>query len=215
MRMTRTFSLLILLMTVVLAPVAAHAANLSLTPQTSGVTAGEVIWFSAEGFTPKEHMAFWVTAPNRAVLSGDHVSADRYGRAKIGFRVPADAMGGTWAITVYGSVSAIPVVAYFAVVARLGQSIGLLAAVAPEAGPPGTTFSFAATGFDQGERASYWFTAPDGTVFAAFDRMAKSNNDGRMDISWASPGDAPRGTWVLTIQGINSGVARGILFDIQ
>jgi hypothetical protein len=198
---TRTLSPLALLVAVLLTPIAAHAAGPGLTPQTSGVTAGEVIRFSAEGFTPKEVIAFWATAPNQAVLSGE--------------QVPADGMGGTWAITAYGRASATPAVAYFTVISRPGQGVGLLAAVAPETGLPGTTFSFAATGFDEREKVSYWFTAPDGTVFAAFDRKARATEDGRVDISWASPTDAPRGTWVLTMQGVESGVARGIAFHIQ
>jgi hypothetical protein len=215
MRTLRTLSLLALLVAVLLTPIAARAADPRLTPQTSGVTAGESIRFSAEGFSPKERIVFWATAPNQAVLSGDYVTADRGGSARITLRVPADAIGGTWAITAYGTVSAAPAVAYFTVVGRPGQGDGLLAAVAPETGPPGTTFAFAATGFDERERASYWFTAPDGTVFATFNRKTKSNEHGRVDISWASPADAPRGTWMLTIQGITSHVARGIPFHIQ
>lgn len=215
MRITRMLPLLTLLIAILLAPIATHAAGPTLTPQAPGTTAGEYILFSAEGFTSREGIAFWITAPNQVVLSGDKVFADSDGRAEIAFRVPAGAMGGTWAITAYGTLSTTPVVAYFEVVSRPGQSDGLLAAAAPESGPPGTTFSFAATGFDEKERASYWLTAPNGTVFAAFDREAKSNEEGRVDISWTAPADAPRGAWVLTIQGIKSGVARGIPFHIQ
>jgi hypothetical protein len=204
-----------ILVAVLFTPIAARAAAPRLTPQTSSVTAGDVIRFFAEDFAPKERIAFWTTAPNQAVLSGDYIFADHSGHAEIALRVPAEAMSGIWAITAYGTLSATPVVAYFTVVARPGQGDSMLAAVAPETGPPGTTFSFAATGFDKRERASYWFTAPDGTVFATFDRKAKANPDGRVDISWASPADAPHGTWMLTIQGIDSDVARGIPFHIQ
>ncbi|MEI6778884.1 MAG: hypothetical protein WCK70_18450 [Chloroflexales bacterium] len=215
MWMTRTFSLLTLMAVVLLTPVAARATGPSLTAPTPRVTAGEIIWLRAEGFIPGERIVFWTTAPNQAVLSGDYEVADHNGYAEIGFRVPSNAISGTWAITAYGSRSATPVVAFFTVVSLPGQGDDMLAAVAPEVGPPGTTFSFAATGFNALERASYWFTAPDGSIFAAFDRVVKSNDIGRVDISWASPTNAPHGTWVLTIQGINSNVARGIPFHIE
>ncbi len=81
MRTLRTLSLLALLVAVLLTPIAARAADPRLTPQTSGVTAGESIRFSAEGFSPKERIVFWATAPNQAVLSGDYVTADRDGSA--------------------------------------------------------------------------------------------------------------------------------------
>jgi len=215
MWMIRTSSLLTLMVVVLLTPVAASATGPSLTAPVPGVTAGKIIWFVAEGFTPGERIVFWITAPNQAVLSGDSEVVDNKGQADIGFRVPLNAMSGTWAITTYGTRSATPVVASFTVISLPGQGDDPLAAVAPEVGTPGTTFSFAATGFDPRERASYWFTAPDGSIFAAFNRVVISNDVGRVDISWASPTDAPHGTWVLTIQGINSGVARGIPFHIE
>jgi hypothetical protein len=118
-------------------------------------------------------------------------------------------------MTAYGLAGRAPAVAHFEVAGRQGESAELLAAAAPESGPPGSRFAFAATGFDRDERVSYWFTAPDGSVFAAFSQQIKANRDGRVDISWASPADAPRGQWVVTIQGVASGVARGIRFQLQ
>jgi hypothetical protein len=212
---TRSLCLLALLAAALLAPGPARAAGPSLAPNTPGVSAGDVITFAGEGFAPRERIAIWATAPDQAVLDGDRVSADGEGRAMISFRIPAGAIGGAWAMTAYGLASRAPAVAHFEVAGRGGESAELLAAAAPESGPPGSTFAFAATGFDRDERVSYWFTAPDGSVFAAFSQHAKANRDGRVDISWASPADAPRGSWVVTIQGVKSGVARGIGFQVQ
>ncbi|MFL5807584.1 MAG: hypothetical protein ACJ8CR_38390, partial [Roseiflexaceae bacterium] len=89
------------------------------------------------------------------------------------------------------------------------------AAVAPLAGPPGTTFTFAALGYDEKEKVSYWFTGPDGQIHAAYPSGAQANRDGRVDINWTAPSDALIGTWVITIQGLDSNVARAVPFEIR
>lgn len=214
MWITRSLCLLALLAAALL-PSAVRAAGPSLTPTTPGVAAGGVITLSGVGFSPRERIAVWATAPDQVVLEGDYVFADNQGGAQIRFRVPAGAIGGTWAITAYGFTSRSPAVAQFEVAGRPAESAELLAAVEPASGPPGSNFRFAATGFDRREWVSYWFTAPDGAVFAAFSQQIKASNEGRVDISWEAPADAPRGQWAVTIQGVKSGVARGVTFHIQ
>lgn len=206
---------LLALLAAALLPAAARAAGPSLTPAAPGVAAGGVIAFSGEGFSPRERIAVWATAPDQAVLEGDYAFADSKGSAQIWFRVPAGAIGGTWAITAYGEASRAPAVAQFEVAGRPAESAALLAAVEPASAPPGSVFRFAATGFERREWVSYWLTAPDGTVFAAFSRQVKATNEGRVDIAWEAPADAPRGQWALTVQGLRSGVARGVVFHIQ
>jgi hypothetical protein len=213
MKIIRSLCMLPLL-AALLAPMPARAAGPSLTPNAPGVSAGDVITFSAAGFAPREQIAVWATAPSQAVLDGGRVTAGNDGHAQISLRIPAGAIGGAWAMTAYGLDSRTQAVTHFEVAGRGGQD-ELLAAAAPEAGPPGSRFQFAATGFERRERVSYWFTAPDGSVFAAFSQQISASREGRVDISWEAPADAPRGQWVVTIQGVKSGVARGIAFRIE
>ncbi|NTU78619.1 MAG: hypothetical protein HGA45_04315 [Chloroflexales bacterium] len=215
MWIARSLCLLALLAAALLTSPSARAAGPSLTPNAPGVTAGDFITFSAEGFTPKERIAVWATAPDQAVFSSDYAFANDLGRAQVSFRVPAGAIGGTWAITAYGDTSHTPAVAYFEVAGRPAESAERQAWAAPESGPAGSTFRFAAVGFDRRERVSYWFTAPDGTIFATFSQSITADSEGRVDISWRAPDNAPRGAWVVTIQGVESGVARGIAFYVQ
>ena len=113
MRMARSLCLLALLAIALLTSPSARAAGPGLTPTTSSVTAGDVITFSAEGFTPKERIAIWATAPDQAVLGGGFASANDLGQAQVSFRIPASALGGTWALTAYGHTTRTPAVAHF------------------------------------------------------------------------------------------------------
>jgi hypothetical protein len=117
-------------------------------------------------------------------------------------------------MTAYGLASKTPVVAYFDVIGRAADT-SPQAAVAPPSGPPGTTFAFAALGYDDKEKISYWLTGPDGKVFAAYPERVSANHDGRVDITWTSPPNAQTGTWVITIQGLHSNLARAVPFEIR
>src|SRR5258706_535277 len=55
----------------------------------------------------------------------------------------------------------------------------------------------------------------DGQIHAAYPSGAQANRDGRVDINWTAPRDALTGTWVITIQGLKSNVARGVPFEIR
>lgn len=215
MRITRSLLLPALLVAALLAPLPARAAEPGLAPTTPGVAAGDVIIFAATGFAPRERIAVWATAPDGTVLGGDDVSTDGGGQARIAFRVPAGAVGGTWALTAFGTTSRAQAVARFEVAGHPAANAASQAWAAPESGPAGSTFRFAATGFERRERVSYWFTAPDGAVFAAFSQQIAADTGGRVDISWPSPADAPRGAWVVTIQGVRSGVARAVSFRVE
>jgi hypothetical protein len=215
MRIVPGICLLLALAGALLAPTPARAAGPSLSPAVPGVEAGDAITFAGQGFAPDERLSIWATAPNQAVLGAGFVFTDDAGRAEITFRVPEDALGGTWAITAFGLESKTPAIAQFTVAGRPADSASLLAAAAPTSGGPGTIFSFAAAGFDSRERISYWFTGPDGIVHDAYNQTERSDRDGRVDLTWTAPGDAPRGRWVVTIQGIKSGVARAVSFEVR
>ncbi|MFO7169421.1 MAG: hypothetical protein DIU80_015460 [Chloroflexota bacterium] len=213
---SRWFSLLLLLAAgLLLTPATARAAGPTLAPAAPDVAAGQSISFSGEGFVPEERLSVWVTTPNQVVLGAPYAFADDNGRTTITFRVPGTAVSGTWAITAYGIVSQTPAIATFTVAGVEPDAAPPPAAVAPAAAPAGTRFSFAATGFDDNEPISYWFTGPDGNVHDAYNQTRRSDRNGRVDFRWTSPEDAIPGTWVITIQGIRNGVVRAVPFEIQ
>lgn len=196
-----------------------QAQTRTLTPERPTVEAGSTLRFFGENFVPRERVAWWTTSPGGVVLGGEWVDASREsGYFEIFFEVPETAEGGRWSLTAYGDVSQVPVITTFEVIGRTpdpNDPNEFQVRVAPPAGPPGTTFAFAATGFDDDEDVSYWVTEPGGTVYAAFPKGATANDDGRVDLTWQVPATAPRGTWVMTMQGYASGVARAVRFDVQ
>ena len=117
-------------------------------------------------------------------------------------------------MTAYGLRSKTPVVASFEVNGRAADT-SPQAAVAPFSGPPGTQFAFVGFGYKSKEDVSYWFTGSDGVVHDAYPHGATTTSDGRVDITWKAPSDAVRGTWVITIQGVKSDVARAVPFEIR
>lgn len=188
----------------------------TLEPVQSSVEAGQAIEFMAGGFEPGERITTWATSPSQAVLSGDYfVFSDSGARTKLVFFTPGDAIGGRWAYTAYGESSRRQAVAFFTVVGGTATAAEPQAAIAPIVGPPGTSFSFAATGFKKNELVSYWFTSPTGSVFAAYPAELEASEKGRVDFTWTAPSNAPRGFWAVTIQGVKSGIARGVPFEIR
>jgi len=214
-RYTRIIGLLTLLALLAL-PDAARAQSLTLAPEQPSVAAGRTITFVGAGFRRDEKVAIWATAPDQTVIGGDFAYAqDDVGRIEVAFEVPGDAIGGRWSLTAYGFVTKTPVITTFEVQGRDPATATPQASVAPASGPPGTEFMFAALGFKNKETVSYWFTGPDGLIHGAYPGGDSSNGSGRVDIRWRAPTDAPRGAWVITIQGLRSNVARGVPFEIR
>lgn len=196
------------------APARAQTAP-SLTANRTTVSAGEWIIFTGAGFWPDERVSVWSTAPNGVVLGGEFYWADPSGNVWFDRRIADDAIGGRWAMTAYGDLSKTPVIATFDVNGKPIDQAAFIASASPESGPPGTVFAFAATGYDEKERISYWFTGPDGVVYDSYNQTVRTDKNGRIDLTWTAPGDAVRGRWVVTIQGIKSAMARAIVFEIR
>ncbi|HEU5100127.1 MAG TPA: hypothetical protein VFU22_13960 [Roseiflexaceae bacterium] len=214
-RFTRMIGLLALLALLAL-PEAALAQGLALAPEQPSVAAGRTISFVGSGFRPNEQVAIWATAPDQTVIGGDFAYGEgETGRIEVAFNVPDDALGGRWSLTAYGFVSKTPVITTFEVQGRDPATATAQATVAPASGPPDTQFTFAALGFKDKETVSYWFTGPDGLIHDAYPSGDSANGSGRVDISWRAPADAIRGSWVITIQGLKSHVARGVPFEIR
>jgi hypothetical protein len=208
--------LLALLLALLGLPDAARAQSLTLAPEQPSVAAGQAINFVGTGFRRSEQVGIWATAPDQTVIGGDFAFADGdQGRIEVRFEAPEDAIGGRWSLTAYGFVTKTPVITTFEVQGRDPAAAVPQATVAPPSGAPGSQFAFAALGFKNDETVSYWFTGPDSVIYDAYPEGDGANDDGRVDISWQAPADAPRGIWVITIQGLRSHVARGVPFEIR
>jgi hypothetical protein len=196
-------------------PHAGNASGTGMQPLTAAVNARQTIEFRGIGFIPNERVSIWATAPDQSVLGGEFFGANGVGEVAIRFRVPQNALGGTWALTAFGDQSRQPAIAEFAVNGQPQGVAAITGAVEPGSGPAGTRFFFFATGYRDRETVSYWITGPDGAIVAAYPSGAKANGDGRVDINWVSHTGAHGGIYVVTIQGLRSGVARGIPFEIR
>ncbi len=223
-RLSILYSILVgLLLLLLLAPRPTQAQEASLTPLQSSVGAGQHIKFEGAGFKRRERIAIWATDPQGGVVNDDYAHADGDGEIRFEFEVPDNALGGTWTITARGDQSKRLADTTFYVYGRAAQpekdddddedEEHFQAKVAPLAGPPGTTFAFAAQGFWD-ERVSYWVTDPNGEVYESHHRARHTTDGGRVDFTWTAPFDAQLGRWVMTIQGYKSAVARGVAFEI-
>lgn len=80
------------------------------------------------------------------------------------------------------------------------------ASVTPQSGPPGTTFSFAAYGFEPGERVGIWLTAPNQATFGA-DFQADADSSGSIanaNIAITTDRSFDEGIWSFNAQGVSS-----------
>lgn len=196
-------------------------------PATAGVAPGEgypgaTLTFTATGFTGGEEVAYWVNAPGeeRPVASGkvDEVFADSRGEATWQWTIPLDARPGSWSMVGLGRESGMEHQIGFVVLSGAPpppDDGGPVAQVEPAAGPPGTVFTFTATGFDfeGNERIQYWATDPAGATFSDNQGIFADNNK-QVVLSWASPADALTGRWKMRIQGADSLVVVEVYFDI-
>jgi hypothetical protein len=97
---------------------------------------------------------------------------------------------------------------------------GVAAAVAvsnvqPQAGPPGTSFLFFASGFAADEPVGIWLNAPDGRVVpASAPELRRTTAFGDASWSWTAPQDATQGAWQMVAHGVRSAVEQVIPFTI-
>jgi hypothetical protein len=217
MRRLASLPLVLLMLSLLVSPTAsAQSAPYTLAPVAPSVAAGSSLDFVGSGFVRGERVSSWATTPDQRVIGGSFATATgREGRIELAFDVPRDAVGGRWSLTVYGEVSQTPVVTTFEVIATTPDAGETpVITVAPPAGPRGTRFRFFAEGFDESERISYWFSGPDGSIIA-YPEDVDATEDGEVYFDWTAPASIVTGTWVITIQGKDSDVVRGIRFEIQ
>ncbi|MEN9936610.1 MAG: hypothetical protein RLZZ387_3189 [Chloroflexota bacterium] len=214
-RRTAVIFALVLAVLLIAAPHRSRAGGFGLAPMFPSAVAGQRLEFQGTGFAPDELVSVWATAPDGSVLGGGRLHASEAGEARVSFELPFNAIGGNWAVTAWGHSTQSPVIARFDVTGRTPEQAPVQGFVTPASGPAGTVFSFTAIGYRGGEKVSYWITGPGNRLYEAFPEGAVAASDGRMTVSWSPPFGAPAGTFVLTAQGLKSGVARGIAFDLR
>jgi hypothetical protein len=66
--------------------------------------AGTTLSFRATGFKKREHISWWVTAPNTTIRESgpEAVKADSKGAIAFRWTVPLDAQPGRWVMTMQG-----------------------------------------------------------------------------------------------------------------
>lgn len=91
-----------------------------------------------------------------------------------------------------------------------------IAAVEPDQGPPGTTFTGSAIGLDPYERVSVWVIGPDGRTYdvAIGAEMLVSNGEGYAEWEWTAPGFLPSGTFTMRVRGDVSRLVADATFEI-
>lgn len=190
-------------------------------------------YFYATGFRRNEEVAYWFTDPNGRIY-GDQFRYRTHcyeGRADWNWQSPNTATPGMWMAVVrstHPDKDKIERVIPFEILpvdeappdntpaAGGGNPAPGTpgTAVLPQVGPPGTRFSFYATGFSHAERVGYWFNAPDGRVYSDDYFYAVRANDDRADWRWTSPADGAPGLWTVVARGKKSKAERVIQFEV-
>jgi hypothetical protein len=195
-------------------------------PPTAGVTPqqarpGTTLSFSASGFSGGEEIAWWANAPGvlePVARNGiDELFADAQGFVRFEWTVPANAASGQWSMVVRGVESGVQHQILFEVTGGTDAptpSGGPQVTMTPQSGPPGTTFSFLASGFRRKETIQYWATGPDRQVVSDNQQIIASV-DGEAEWQWTTPADIAPGQWVMSIQGPGSDVLITLPFEIS
>ncbi len=173
--------------------------------------------FRADGFGRRESLGWYVVAPDGAVLGDARNSfeADGDGRASWDWRAPRDAQSGEWKMVAVSSRDGIRTIVIPFEIVNGAPPPEPPISVQPAGGPPGTVFTFAATGFRRGETVAYWTTAPDGATVGGDDFTAGANGDGYATWTWQAPVDAVGGTWLMVGHGVTSGMEQVVRFTIS
>lgn len=197
--------------------IAAAAPGAASVSPASG-SPGTTFTFRAEGFNVIERLDTWLERPDGARVEGPKdARADRDGRVAWSWTAPADAPGGAWTMVAQGQDTKRVERIGFTITDGAPQTPP--ASVSPERGGAGTTFTFTASGYEQGERVGYWLSRPDGSI-ERFDRELRADKDGRVTWSYTVPAGAQTGIYVMAARSsqsdrINNDVSHALRFTVE
>lgn len=100
--------------------------------------------------------------------------------------------------------------------ATQAQSAGEQPSLYPQAGTPGTRFTFIFAGFKSREKVAVWYNTPNGQVSVAnIENLDKATRQGRVSWAWTAPKDGPVGTYQMVARGLSSDIQQTLSFDVQ
>lgn len=199
-----------------------------------------------------EQLSYWVNTPAGVIAteprSGktDYGNSEKpligqangYGEVTILWTAPQGALPGAYSMVIHGLKSGAEVSIPFEMRPDGVQTV-VQAGVTPRIGPAGGEFRFVATGFDgagydagrggkQGERVSYWFNTPDGSVIATEPRSGETDygndekpllhyadDEGVVNLVWSAPTDLKPGVYSVVFHGLSSQHQVLMFFTIQ
>ncbi len=193
----------------------ASAPVRSVAP-TSGQP-GTTFTFTVGGFGAGEMVGSWLNRPDGGRVDAiPELKADAAGVVTWRWTAPNDAPGGTWNGVTRGRDNGLEVVLPFSI-----SGPGAAPApntptgsVSPASGPPGTSFTFSATGFAANETVDYWPTTPQGTPDPNSVK-ATADQNGNVTWQWVASERAAPGEWVMTARGASSRRVLEIRFTVQ
>lgn len=194
--------------------------------EPSSANAGSRFSFFAEGYEPREIVAFWFNAPDGTLVAderGFRVRVAENGRADWTWLSPQTAQPGRWQAVAVGEQSGVQRTIPFDILPVVGGGGGgdetpnpnpPDRGASPAVGIPDETMAFFAEGFRPRELVLFWANSPDGDVEGRNGNRVQANDDGRVDFFWRVPEDAVPGTWQMVAYGDRSETTRIILFEV-
>lgn len=179
---------------------------------------GTTFTFQARGFNAIERVDTWLERPDGVIVAGPpDIRATPEGAVTWTWTAPAASIGGQWTMVARGQDTRKIERITFSI--TNGATPAPAAGVTPEEGSIGTTFTFSASGFKDGEFAGYWLNRPDGSI-ERFDRELRANAKGVITWTYTVPEGAQRGLYVMAIRSsqndnVNNDVSHAIRFIVR
>jgi hypothetical protein len=188
---------------------------------------GTLFAFRSAGFSNYEQIAVWVHSPtgDLSTLAIDiggkpQYYADGEGVAKWLVTTRADTPDGEYTAVAIGVSSGEARVATFVVRQGAAAAPPLPtgnATVSPAVGPPGTSFSFTATGFSRNEKLGIWIHKPDGQIadVSPDGDGVSADKDGVAVWSVTTSTSLANGVYTMVAEGRSSAVVRIVRFEVR
>jgi hypothetical protein len=152
-------------------------------------------------FAPGEGVFFWAEDPTgQPIVNEREVQANGEGVAEWQWQAPENARPGDWLLVVRGRLRAEGERVQIPFTITNADGSLPFSGVEPEAGGPGTTFSFFVRGYTSGELVDIYASAPDGRPYdVTFNETASQR--GVVEWQWTPPPGVPTGTWQMNVSG--------------